>query len=214
MHLRGPMNVSQLAVYQVPSEAFKMRKRNTVPFYNRRRALKQRDLDVPEFYHSDDTYGALDLDKWTWKTTVNCSSVSTVTSTAFMTDCGRSSSSLVSTASPNITYTGPPLPCLPTPDTRPTTINAFDTSSINPPSPNCTCRSPTLTTKDRESQPEATLTFAPTYASTPITEKGVVGKRAAAWDRIAYYTSAAPAQATGFSFLANLGDPRKSGTFD
>ncbi|KAJ4406767.1 target of Sbf [Didymella pomorum] len=31
---------------------------------------------------------------------------------------------------------------------------------------------------------------------------------------MAYYTSAAPAEATGFSFLANLGDPRQSGTFD
>lgn len=34
------------------------------------------------------------------------------------------------------------------------------------------------------------------------------------WNRVAYYTSTAPAQATGFSFLANLGDPKKSGTFD
>lgn len=37
---------------------------------------------------------------------------------------------------------------------------------------------------------------------------------AAGWNRIASYTSAAPAQATGFVFLANLGDERKSGTFD
>ena len=34
------------------------------------------------------------------------------------------------------------------------------------------------------------------------------------WSRVAYYTSIAPAQATGLSFLANLGDPQKSGTFD
>jgi hypothetical protein len=34
------------------------------------------------------------------------------------------------------------------------------------------------------------------------------------WSRIAYYTSTAPAEATGFAFLANLGDPQKSGTFD
>ncbi|KAF2869559.1 putative TOS1-like glycosyl hydrolase-domain-containing protein [Massariosphaeria phaeospora] len=34
------------------------------------------------------------------------------------------------------------------------------------------------------------------------------------WSRIASYTSAAPAAATGFAFLANLGDERKSGTFD
>jgi hypothetical protein len=37
---------------------------------------------------------------------------------------------------------------------------------------------------------------------------------AAAWKRIAYYTSTSPAEATGFAFLANLGDDRKSGTFD
>ncbi|KAI4684604.1 uncharacterized protein J4E88_004044 [Alternaria novae-zelandiae] len=34
------------------------------------------------------------------------------------------------------------------------------------------------------------------------------------WKRIAYYTSTSPAQATGLSFMANLGDPQKSGTFD
>lgn len=34
------------------------------------------------------------------------------------------------------------------------------------------------------------------------------------WSRVAYYTSTAPAAATGFAFLANLGDPQKSGTFD
>jgi len=41
-------------------------------------------------------------------------------------------------------------------------------------------------------------------------------KRAGAgvWDRVAYYTSTSPATATGFAFLANLGDPQKSGTFD
>jgi hypothetical protein len=36
------MNVSQLAVYQIPSEALKMRKRASVPFYNRRRSLEYR----------------------------------------------------------------------------------------------------------------------------------------------------------------------------
>lgn len=34
------------------------------------------------------------------------------------------------------------------------------------------------------------------------------------WNRVAYYTSSSPAEATGFAFLANLGDPQKSGTFD
>jgi hypothetical protein len=44
MHLRGPMNVSQLAVYQIPGEALKMRKRASVPFYNRRRSLEHRTM--------------------------------------------------------------------------------------------------------------------------------------------------------------------------
>ncbi|KAF2736585.1 hypothetical protein EJ04DRAFT_521802 [Polyplosphaeria fusca] len=41
-----------------------------------------------------------------------------------------------------------------------------------------------------------------------------VAARAVGWNRIASYTSAAPAEATGIVFLANLGDERKSGTFD
>ncbi|KAF1997624.1 hypothetical protein P154DRAFT_605306 [Amniculicola lignicola CBS 123094] len=42
----------------------------------------------------------------------------------------------------------------------------------------------------------------------------VVHAAAAEWGRVAYYTSTAPAEATGLAFLANLGDPRLSGTFD
>ncbi|KAL5116933.1 target of Sbf [Pleosporales sp. CAS-2024a] len=45
---------------------------------------------------------------------------------------------------------------------------------------------------------------------------GETGVRRAAgdWKQVAYYTSTSPAQATGLTFLANLGDPRVSGTFD
>ncbi|KAF2707669.1 hypothetical protein K504DRAFT_470057 [Pleomassaria siparia CBS 279.74] len=52
----------------------------------------------------------------------------------------------------------------------------------------------------------------PTMASTP--EKDVSIAAASSWSRVAYYTSTAPAAATGIAFLANLGDPQKSGTFD
>ena len=204
------MNVSQLAVYQVPSEAFKMRKRNTVPFYNRRRALKQRYLDPAKKHRSDNTNYALPLDKQTWTTTANCSSISTVTSTIFVADCGGSTS----IALPNTTYIGPPLPCLPTPDVQPTNAEASDMPTAGTPSPNCTCQSPTIITKELERHPKAALRPTPTHSSVLSTDKAEARKRAAAWDRIAYYTSAAPAQATGFSFLANLGDPRESGTFD
>ncbi|KAF2627786.1 hypothetical protein BU25DRAFT_439766 [Macroventuria anomochaeta] len=206
VHLRGPMNISQLAVYQVPTEAYKMRKRNTVPFYNRRRALKQRDI------HIDNANHAL-LDKRTWANTTNCSSVSTVTSTVTATDCGRGVSS-ISTALPNITYVGPPLPCVPTPDAPSTTTDVLYTLATNLSSSNCTCQSPPTITQDLERHPKAVLSPIPAQSSTPISDKAEVRKRAAAWDRVAYYTSTAPAQATGFSFLANLGDPQKSGTFD
>jgi hypothetical protein len=37
---------------------------------------------------------------------------------------------------------------------------------------------------------------------------------AAAWNRVAYYTSSTPAQASGLAFMANLGYEGCSGTFD
>jgi hypothetical protein len=55
------------------------------------------------------------------------------------------------------------------------------------------------------------------HASTEMVNDGStngVHPRAAGWSRVGYYTSSSPAQATGLSFLANLGDPRESGTFD
>jgi hypothetical protein len=98
MHLRGPMNVSQLAVYQLPGDMHTLQKRNTVPFYSRRRAANKRK----------------------------------------------------------------PL--------QPTT--------------------------------------------TPKPKREGMERDGADWSRVGYYTSTAPAQATGLSFLANLGDPQMSGTFD
>lgn len=67
-----------------------------------------------------------------------------------------------------------------------------------------------LDTHSTEPSTFVTMARAPTKArleprQTPIR---------ADWRRIASYTSAASAQATGLRFLANLGDPRKSGTFD
>ncbi|KAF9699574.1 hypothetical protein EKO04_002562 [Ascochyta lentis] len=214
MHLRGPMNVSQLAVYQIPSEAFKMRRRNTVPFYNRRRAMKQRDPDTAEIHRFDDVNQALPLHKLTWSTATNCSSLSTVTSTVFETNCGSSISSSTPTAMINTAYVRPPMPCLHTPEIQLSTTETSDAPIATLSSTNCTFPSPPTITKDLERHFTAALKSGPTHSSTPIIDKAEVRKRAAAWDRIAYYTSAAPAQATGFSFLANLGDPQKSGTFD
>lgn len=207
MHLRGPMNISQLAVYQVPSEAFKLRNRNTVPFYNRRRALKQRDIN----HNNKDNIQP--LNKRTWTDSTNCSSATTVTSTVTVTSCASSLSS-VSTALPNTTYVGPPLPCLPTSDSTSIATDPSHAPVVNSPSSNCTCRSPPTVTQNLERHPKIALRPMPTQPPRSISDTAEIRKRAAAWDRVAYYTSVAPAQATGFSFLANLGDPRQSGTFD
>jgi hypothetical protein len=204
MHLRGPMNVSRLAVYQVPSEAYKMRKRSTVPFYNRRRALRQRQHGTAETNFLNHANHVHPLDERTWTTAANCSSLPTITSTVYLTDCRKS------TALPNVTYIGPPLPCLPAPGVQPANTSIAPTPS--PTRSNCTCQSPTAATDNLERHPRPTSTL--THPLTSIVETHKVRKRAAAWDRVAYYTSVAPAQATGLSFLANLGDPRKSGTFD
>lgn len=204
MHLRGPMNVSQLAVYQIPSEAFKMRKRSTVPFHNHRRALKQRDFGL------HDAGLMLPHNKRTWTTTTNCSTASTVTTTVTVTSYGPSLSSIRMNL-PNTTYIGPPLPCLPTPSA---TTEASHAPCANFSNPKYTYQDwPTLTI-DLERQHKVTLSPEPPQPSNPAFDSAQLRKRAAAWDRVAYYTSAAPAQATGFSFLANLGDPRHSGTFD
>lgn len=205
MHLRGPVNVSQLAVYQVPSEAFKLRKRSTVPFYNRRRVLKQRD-------HHDNVNDIRPLDKQTWVAT-DCSSVSTTTSTVNVTSCASTLSS-ASTTLPNTTYVGPPLPCLPTLKATKTTISAQITPIASPPSSNYTCEAPLVVTQNLERHPSRALISVPAQSPSPRSDDAYLRKRAAAWDRVAYYSSSAPAEATGFSFLANLGDPQQSGTFD
>lgn len=213
MHLRGPMNVSQLAVYQIPSEALKMRKRDSVPFYNRQRALKQRNVDAAEIHHLDDIDHPVSLDKRTWTTTSNCGSVLTVTSTVVVTDC-RDRFKDASASLPNTTYVGPSLTCLPTPDVRHTTAAALLTPATSLSDFNCTFQDPMTLAKDLERQPKVTPLSVSAQASTPTIDTAEIRKRAAAWSRVAHYTSAAPAEATGFSFLANLGDPQKSGTFD
>lgn len=208
MHLRGPMNVSQLAVYQLPSEMHTMQRRNTVPFYNRRRALKQRDIfrgtDVfSERLPSSSTHNAEILDKRTYNTTTSCSR-STVTSTVTVTDCTTTSTA---DQLQNTTYIGPPLPCFPTPEPSSSSTN------ISPPLSNCTSKSPPPVAQGSEQQPQIVATPSP-ISSAKVSHKRDDVQAADDWSRVAYYTSTAPAQATGFSFLANLGDPQKSGTFD
>ena len=207
MHLRGPMNISQLAVYQMPDEASKMKKRSTVPFYNRRRALKQRNPShvTPKITRP--------LDKRTWTTSTICNSASTVTSTVTVTSC-MSGSSAVFTALPNTTYISPHLPCLPAPGSQSATVNPSQTEATSLPAHNCTCQGQPTVTQNLHHHPK--IASRPTLAQSLSlnVDTAHIRKRAAGWDRVAYYTSAAPAEATGFSFLANLGDPRQSGTFD
>lgn len=201
------MNMSQLAVYQVPSEASKMRKRSTVPFYNRRRAVTQRDL------HPNNTSCTQPVDKRTWTTTTRCDSVLTVTSTVAVTDC-RAPVSSNSAALPNTTYVGSQSPYLVTPTLPAPTIDTWHAPSNTSPSSNCTCLNSPTVTCHLERHPSMESKPTPAQFSDPTADTSEIHKRATAWDRVAYYTSSAPAQATGLAFLANLGDPRQSGTFD
>ncbi|KAF2468041.1 uncharacterized protein BDR25DRAFT_373607 [Lindgomyces ingoldianus] len=73
-----------------------------------------------------------------------------------------------------------------------------DSASDSPPQPYITTSIMSTTTK-----PTLSLRQSPD-----------VSEAAAGWNRIAYYTSSSPAEATGLAFLANLGDPQLSGTFD
>ena len=116
MHLRGPMNVSQLAVYQLPDEVHTMQKRTTVPFYNPRRALEQRETPmisdttaIPTQSSSPSWFNR--LNKWTYSTTTGCTPA-TVTST--VTVKAACSSISIPQAAPNTTYIGPPLSCMTT----------------------------------------------------------------------------------------------------
>ncbi|KAH3957684.1 hypothetical protein HBI49_016560 [Parastagonospora nodorum] len=131
MHLRGPMNVSQLAVYQLPGDMHTLQERHTVPFYNRQRATEKRKTNTEKLLQQSA------LAKPSHRRT------------------------LTVTSEPNEEPQGTP------------------------------------TAKQADTAPG----------------RGFI-RRAADWNRVAYYTSASPADATGLSFLANLGDPRKSGTFD
>lgn len=50
-------------------------------------------------------------------------------------------------------------------------------------------------------------------SSTPAASPPIASAAAAGWNRVAYYTAAAPSQATGIAWMANRGGSG-SGTFD
>lgn len=207
MHLRGPMNISQLAVYQLSDEASKLKKRRTVPFYNRRRALKQQD---PSYDNLNDTQL---LDKRAWSISPVCSSASAVTSSVTVINSSGEPSA-ISSALLNTTCIGPLSSSFFAPDTKSTAVESSQTLVASFPYDNCTRLSFPTVTQSLERHRKVASRPTPAKSLCPVINPVHALQGAVGWGRVAYYTSSAPAQATGFSFLANLGDPRESGTFD
>lgn len=268
MHLRGPMNVSQLAVYtlsgtplakragSMSADTRRSRRHDIHPIANQ---SGYKTVDSNLSIHpvaqggSDQIDHASDLQK-RWY----CSSTPTITTTIFVTDsvCGRPSSAI---PSPSLPLPAPPVPPVPPSPPRPpaftvtTTVHITDiicpqhpsTLPTNGPEKNptsetkCLCMS-TLKTQtssvdettttltdgmaasfvlfsrpgEQDSAVVSTASAVTTPVPLPLDNKTVGKEEASTWNRVAHYTSAAPAAATGFAFLANLGDPWKSGTFD
>jgi hypothetical protein len=211
MHLRGPMNISQLAVYQLPSDMHTLQKRDTTPFYNRRRALYPHDIESTVGGALANPSHPLYPSRQPWSTTANCASTAsctpwTTTVTITVTDCGPGRPTGTLEATQNTTDVGPRVPCMPTP--IPSILSASFPDSDVP----CKTSSPL---SNAHEQPVSSTVTPPSVKRADTAPEKSLGRRASVnWSRVAYYTSTAPAQATGLSFLANLGDPQKSGTFD
>jgi hypothetical protein len=209
-----------------------MQKRTTVPFYNRRRSLEQRETPMAANETTKPTQSTLSsffnlFSKRAHNTTTSCVPTAVTKTVTVKAAC---SSTSTSQSAPNTTYIGPPLPCLPT---------SVATSTVDPtsPKPDCTCdddQDPDTIFQRPNGQvyvspaPVQAPAPSPTQDTLPVFQRlngqpfdmpesapsSIVKRQATDWRRVAYYTSTAPAQATGFSFMANLGDPQKSGTFD
>lgn len=204
MHLRGPMNVSQLAVYQLPGDSQALQKRNTVPFYNRRRAINKRGARFTSPGDMVNLHQTQFLDSQALNSTTSCSP-KTVTSTITVIGCGAARSTSIPPRPQNTTYIGP-LPCLPTPTPSSSTLD----ETVQ----DCAYNESIQTAAISQKQPVNTTTPSLVKPIPTSAQESVVRRAAPDWSRIAYYTSTAPAQATGLAFLANLGDPARSGTFD
>ncbi|KAI4631861.1 uncharacterized protein J4E87_002568 [Alternaria ethzedia] len=131
MHLRGPMNVSQLAVYQLPGDARAMGKRTTVPFYNRRRSLEQPETPVATTMLTQSTSSGRPnlFNRDACTTSSSCVSTTVTKTVTVKAPCSPTGTAQ---SGPNTTYIGPPLPCLPT-------SGAQSISGSTLPDPNCTC---------------------------------------------------------------------------
>lgn len=200
MHLRGPMNVSQLAVYQLPADVHTLRKRKTVPFYNRRRALHEQDAST--LAHGTVSPLALRISERTTNSRSSCSP-STVTATVTVTECDPLRSTSAASMGHDTASASSPARYMHDGRRYPT-----GNSSL---APHHACTN-AITSPVAGSQPNSLRDCIKHEVRT--TERSVYPRAASDWSRVGYYTSAAPAQATGLSFLANLGDPQRSGTFD
>ncbi|KAH9879146.1 hypothetical protein J1614_002583 [Plenodomus biglobosus] len=188
-----------------------LNRRNTVPFYNVRRGLTERDVlhSTSAIKRPSQTSKAHWFPMLKRRCETSSCSQHTVTSTVTVTDC---TASATTDSTNDITYIGPPLTCLNT--SAPLPLSA----KLSPPNSDCGRNSAPSVTDSDGWRP----TLSPILASAPLAQIDAALQRDEIhiadtppdWSRVAYYTSTAAAQATGLSFLANLGDPHKSGTFD
>jgi hypothetical protein len=100
------MNVSQLAVYQLPSDMHTLQKRTTVPLYNRRRAINKRGTGAEGQRLARDTPP---LHGRTFNTTTSCG-LRTVVNTVTVADCKPDGPTSILKPLQNTTYVGPTLP--------------------------------------------------------------------------------------------------------
>jgi hypothetical protein len=195
------MNVSQLAVYQLPGDMHALEKRNIVLFHNRRREVQGRETQGTLQNHSQNVFESQLVDKRRYKTTTSCNP-RTITATVTVTDCESHQPINTATSVQNMTYIASQLSCI-----DPPKAVGSNTGTLE-------LRSSTTTAVVVIEQPSLTSILRPAKQAITSSERDSERRADAGWNRVAYYTSAAPAEATGLSFLANLGDPRQSGTFD
>ncbi|CAN9340353.1 unnamed protein product [Alternaria sp. RS040] len=186
------MNVSQLAVYQLPDEVHTMQKRTTVPFYNRRRALEQRETPVISDTTATPTQSSSPgwlnrLNKWTYSPPLSCMTASAAASIADP----ASSASNCTCGNDRVDD-----PIFQRPNGQ---VYVSPTSVLKPTSSSTQNTSPVFQRPNGQ----------PYDIPAPL-PSSMVKRQVADWSRVAYYTSTAPAQATGLSFMANLGDPQNA----
>lgn len=242
MHLRGPMNVSQIAVYTLATTISSQSDEVPIvlddtltPYRNRVQHLKRsggRFLDTTDnaesagpgadkfairqvneshstFWDADDRITSSLGDECNLQPCLETTITTTVYVTAADCDWQCQPSPVIST---RVVEPGEPSNSLSLPP--PSVIPAQDPCSCNKTSTRpLTILGPSIIYTSSAATPSTFVSVARRLvpSSPPVAE---VTAAAVAWRRVAFYASSVPAQATGFAFLANLGDPLESGTFD